>query len=257
MNLSRQRIDIALLLAISLVAATALALHGPIREVAGHNSFADQRTILGVPNVWNVVSNLPFILVGEWGLIAVLSGRPSGVLPRLRLAWLGLFAGSLLIGFGSAYYHLAPVDASLVWDRLPMTAAFMSLFAIIVGEQVGAGAGARLLGPLVVLGVGSVAYWRISGDLRLYVLVQYAPMVLIPLALLLSASPLRPAWPIWAGLASYALAKALEVLDAHVFKVLGGIGGHPLKHLVAALAVGFFVLAAGRRHPTRLAGAVT
>ena len=249
MNPSRRRIGIVLLLALTLAAAISLVLYGPIREAAGHNSFADSRTLLEIPNFWNVVSNLPFVFVGAWGLVALRSGRRPGVLPRLWLAWIGLLAGSLLIGFGSAYYHLAPTDASLAWDRLPMTVAFMSLLAIIIGERVGIGAGARLLGPLIVLGVGSVLCWHFSGDLRPYVLVQYVPMALIPIALILFPSPLRPVWPIWAGLASYALAKALEVLDARVFRMFGGIGGHPLKHLAAAIAIGFFVLAATRRHP--------
>lgn len=40
-----------------------------------------------------------------------------------------LFAGVLLTSAGSTWYHLAPTNDSLVWDRLPMTLGFMGLFA--------------------------------------------------------------------------------------------------------------------------------
>ena len=48
-----------------------------------YHRFADQQTLLGIPNFWNVVSNLPFILVGAVGS-AMLPPRSVGghVLPR-------------------------------------------------------------------------------------------------------------------------------------------------------------------------------
>ena len=45
----------------------ALPLLPPIPQDQSYHRFADQRTLLGVPNFWNVVSNLPFIAVGAGG----------------------------------------------------------------------------------------------------------------------------------------------------------------------------------------------
>ena len=45
-----------------------LLLVPPILQDQSYHQFADQRTILGVPNFWNVVSNLPFLAVGAVGL---------------------------------------------------------------------------------------------------------------------------------------------------------------------------------------------
>ena len=45
-----------------------LLLLPPISQDQGYHHFADQRTLFGVPNFWNVVSNLPFMAVGSVGL---------------------------------------------------------------------------------------------------------------------------------------------------------------------------------------------
>ena len=246
---------LAVLVGAAVTAILALALYGPVPQPPSYNAFADQRAILGIPNFWNVVSNLAFVIVGCWGLTVLGRGRCAGVLGRLRAAWLCLFGGAVLVGVGSTYYHLAPSDATLAWDRLPMTIVFMALFAIVMGEWVGLAWGARLLAPLVLVGVGSVVYWRVAGDLRPYILVQYLPGLLIPIILLMFRPALRPVSYLWAGLGLYVIAKALEVLDGQIYRALGGVGGHPLKHLVAACSIGAFVLAACRRRSSREATA--
>jgi len=140
----------------------------PIPQDQGYHAFADDRTMLGVPNFLNVASNLPFLVVGSLGLGLLL--RPGAVGPNgpvLERAERGpllvLFAGVLLTAFGSAYYHLAPDNARLVWDRLPMTVAFMGFFASMIGERVSVRAGAWLLWPLVWLGFVSVFKWYMGG----------------------------------------------------------------------------------------------
>src|SRR5215469_14244357 len=40
-----------------------------IPQPQSYHSFADQRTILDIPNFWNVASNVPFAIVGWWGLL--------------------------------------------------------------------------------------------------------------------------------------------------------------------------------------------
>lgn len=254
MALDSRSAGVATLVAVSLLAALALAFAGPIGELPGYGSFADRQTILGIPNFWNVVSNLAFLIPGVWGVAVLVGSRRPGVLAALLPSWLFVFGGAILIAFGSAYYHVAPSSAALVWDRLPMTLSFMGLFAVILGEQISQRWAARLLPVLLLVGLASVLYWRITHDLRVYVAVQYLPMLLIPLSLWLFASPLRPAWPIWAALVAYALAKVFEVFDTAMFQLLGSIGGHPLKHVLAGISVCLLVVAASRRHPVQAAG---
>jgi hypothetical protein len=247
----------ALLLAIVLVAAVLVALQDPIAQPPDYHAFADQRSILGIANLMNVLSNLAFVLVGAVGLAAVLRA-PSlpGGLVALRPAYAAFFAGAVLIGFGSALYHLAPDNALLVWDRLPMTLAFMALFSAVVGEHVDPELGRRLLWPLIVVGAASVLYWWFTeragrGDLRPYLLVQFLPMLLVPLVMLLYPSRLDRTRELWALIGLYLLAKLLELGDAAIFAVGGILSGHTLKHLVAALAMAMLLraLLTRRRRP--------
>src|SRR5262245_34834311 len=124
-------------LAIDLIAlATALApwLLGawlpPLAQPQAYHDFADQRTLWGIPHALDVLSNLGFIAVGLWGLVAAARGRFNfSLAPTARAAWLAMFVGLTLTGLGSAFYHLAPSDPTLVWDRLPMALAFSGLVA--------------------------------------------------------------------------------------------------------------------------------
>ncbi len=127
----------------------------PIAQPLAYHRFADARTLLGLPNFWNVLSNLPFLLVGLAGLRWLL-GHPGASERVLRPAWLLLFAGVALVGLGSAWYHLAPSNGALVWDRLPMTLAFMALFSVVIGEHISLRLGRQALWPLLVAGVASV-----------------------------------------------------------------------------------------------------
>jgi hypothetical protein len=241
-----------LLLAVALAMAAALALHGPIPQDPAYHHFADARTLLGVPNFWNVASNLPFLLVGVAGL-AWLSRALPRIAPPLQPAYLLLFLGVALVAFGSSWYHAAPSNDTLLWDRLPMTLAFTALLAIVLGEHIDERLARWLLWPMAVAGVASVVYWHASeragvGDLRPYALVQFLPVLLVPIVLLLYPRP-RSAG-LWVALALYVAAKALEMADARVDAALGGaISGHSLKHLAAAGAMA--ALLAGLRARNR------
>jgi hypothetical protein len=242
------------LLAITAIAIIALGIYGPIPQPAGYHEFADQRSLVGIPHFANTLSNLPFLLVGIAGIFLFRHGIPAGALAPLKPAYLVLFASVALLFFGSAWYHLAPSDATLAWDRLPMTLAFMAFFAAIIGEHISLRLGRRLLLPLLMLGVLSVVYWRLSdsgdgGDLRLYVLVQFLPMLLIPAIILLYPPALRPMRHVWALLGLYGVAKVLECLDEPVLRATGLVSGHTVKHLVAAIAVYAFLLGLSRRRP--------
>jgi hypothetical protein len=146
----------------------AAALAPPLAQWASYHDFADQRRILGIPNFLDVVSNSALLIVGILGLVRIKAITHS---PQLLLAGLIFFASIVLIAAGSAYYHLAPSNASLAWDRLPMAVAFMAFLALVIGEFISTRAGALLLLPLVALGLTSVGYWHVTelqgqGDLR-------------------------------------------------------------------------------------------
>jgi hypothetical protein len=245
---------LAILLAITLASVVAVAYHAPIAQPSGYDFFADQRNVWGIPNFWNVVSNLPFLAVGSAGTIELLRQWPRGALWSLRPAYLSFFIGIALVALGSTYYHLAPTYTTLAWDRLPMAIAFMAFFAVIVGEHISSRLGELLLWPLLALGLVSVAYWHFTeeaghGDLRLYIIVQYLPMALIPLILLFFPSRFSHVGLIWILLGTYGLAKLLELADEPVYSVFHVVSGHTLKHLAAAVGAYVFLHALRRRYP--------
>jgi hypothetical protein len=212
---------------VGLMAASLLALLlPPIPQDQGYHQFADKRTLIGVPNFWNVVSNIPFIAIGAIGL-RQLHRDPAIVL---------LFLGILLTGFGSSYYHLDPSDRTLFWDRLPMAIGFMAILAITIEERVDASAGAFLLWPLIAIGVLSLLLWRWTGDLRLYVWVQFFPCLALPLLFLVLPPKYTGTFYWLIAAALYALAKLLEFYDGAIYSAGSILSGHTLKHLVAAAA---------------------
>jgi len=220
-----------ILYGLMIVTLLALLPLAPLLQDQHYHEFADQRKLLGIPNFWNVVSNLPFIAVGAIGLAHFRRDATTFV----------LFAGLFLTGFGSSYYHLDPNDGTLFWDRLPMTLCFAAILAAVVEERVDARAGAMLLRPLVAIGIFSLLLWRWTDDLRLYAWAQFFPF--LALVLILSLFPPKYTGSFyWFGAAAlYALAKLLEHYDHEVYSVGGILSGHTLKHFAAA-AAGFAIL---------------
>lgn len=230
----------SLLVGMVFVALVLVLLLEPIPQPLSYHQFADRRSFAGIPNLLDVMSNLPFLLVGLGGLGQLAAGRLHADV-ALRPAIAVFFLGIFLTACGSAFYHLRPDNASLFWDRLPMTLAFMGLVALVLGEYVAVDLGRWMLWPLLVVGVGSVLWWQYTeqlgqGDLRFYGLVQFLPIVLLPLVLLCY----RPHWSrgadYWMVGAWYLAAKLLEFFDRPVFNLTGVVSGHTLKHLAAAIA---------------------
>ena len=213
-----------------------------------------------MPHALNVVSNLPFVLVGGWGLLFLASRRSAEAFrePAERWAYYVFFAGIALTGVGSAYYHWHPDNPRLLWDRLPLAVAFMAFFDAIIAERVDLRAGLRLLVPLALLGAGSVLYWHWTelegrGDLRPYLLVQFYPLAAVPFLLCCSPPRYTRAADVWGVIAWYAGAKGLELLDAAIYSAGHVVSGHTLKHLVAA--VGAYMVLFMLQHRRALEGA--
>jgi hypothetical protein len=229
------------LLTVTLLIVVAVFLFvDPYPQPQSYHAFADDRTLFGVANFWNVATNAVFLVPGIAGLLMLRSADHPGILPGLNPAYHILFTGILLTAIGSAWFHLAPNNHTLFWDRLPMTIAFMSLAAIIVGEHVSESLGRRLLWPLLAIGAASIFYWDWSeshnaGDLRLYGLVQFLPMLLIPVLLLMYRSVFDRTGFIWIVFLLYALAKVFEQLDGRVYNLGELLSGHSIKHVIAAI----------------------
>lgn len=232
----------------------------PIAQPPSYHDFADRRPCLGLPNCLDTGSNALFVLAGAAGLcfLRSASGRRTFVDPREAWPYRVFFAGAVLIGLGSGYYHLAPDNDRLLWDRLAMLLAFMAWFAAVLSERVGIQVGQRLLPLLVAAGMGSAAYWGWSetqgaGDLRPYLLMQLYPMLLIPLLLGLYPARYSGGRIILAVIGLYLLALLCDFGDRPVFALTGGrISGHTLKHTIAALAVLGVLFNLRRRQAVRI-----
>jgi hypothetical protein len=197
----------------------------PLHQNQSYHAFADQRMIFGVRNFWDVVSNLPFAIVGLMGLFAFRDFAS-------RIIFLGIF----FTAFGSAYYHLSPDNPRLFWDRLPMTVVFMSLFALAVNHPRTRSAyrGPRikqrsLVIPLVLVGVASIVWWKLTDNLWPYALVQFGPMIPLIVIAVRREPGLRPV------LIFYGLSKITEFFDKQIYAV-SPLSGHTLKHLLAGVA---------------------
>ncbi len=254
LKVEKEKTGIALIAFVAVLGMVGVGMLEPIAQDVEYHLFKDRRVVLGIPNFWNVVSNLPFLLVGIMGLHRILRSPAIRLVADMRAAYIVLFAGVSLVAFGSGYYHLWPDNGSLVWDRLPMTIAFMALFSIVIGEFVSVRLGKMALLPLLVIGVYSVVYWhgseaRGEGDLRLYALVQFLPMLVIPLILLFFEPRFTRTSGYWLLLCSYLLAKVFEHFDGAVYDMLPLLSGHSLKHIVAALGVFFLLKAYEDREP--------
>jgi hypothetical protein len=231
------------LFAVTAVVATICVFLPRIHQPQSYHSFADQRGWFGIPNFGDVVSNLPFVVIGLLGISFVLRSRPASgnfLDSRERWPYLVAFVGILLTAFGSSYYHLDPNNARLVWDRLPIMVAFTATAAALITERVQIRVGLLLLPVLLAVGIASVVQWYASelhgaGDLRFYAAVQAGSALVLLIVLLFPARYSRGSdLVIVVGL--YALAKVLELLDKPLFRAGHLVSGHTLKHLAAAAA---------------------
>ena len=219
---------------------------GPINQDPAYHNFADIRSIFGIPNFFNFISNIPFLLVGVYGALYTTNYRQK----KAPVSWITLFIGVALVCFGSGYYHLNPAYDPLVWDRLPITIGFMGLVTGILSESINPKIERYLLLPAVLLGVLSVMVWEFTNDLRLYLWVQAISILIIPLVLLLfKGGYTHRAYYFYAFLL-YIIAKLFEALDREVYDITGNlISGHTLKHLFAAGAIYSLYLMLRRREP--------
>jgi Ceramidase len=257
---------VAILIGLLVVGLLGLTALDPIPQSAEYHRFADTRALLGIPNFNDVTSNAAFVVVGILG-VWVVAGKRQGAIfaePSDARPYLAFFIGVALVSVGSAYYHWAPSNDRLLWDRLPMSIAFMAFCSAIIADRIDSRAGNIWLLPVLIgSGVASLVYWNWTeslgrGDLRFYGFVQFYPMIAIPAVCLLFPEYRYLSGRCIAAVAGwYALSKILEYFDREVFDLLShSVSGHTLKHLAAAtaaLVVARSLLArrSARRRPER------
>lgn len=242
-----KRTGLLVLAGVTLVVIIAAILAPRVGQPLSYHNFADRRGWLGIANFGDVVSNAGFAIVGIWGL-AILLGKPSRVEfvdSRERWPYVIVFAGMVLTAIDSSYYHLAPDNGRLVWDRLPMTIVFMALVAAMVMERISLPTGLALLPILLLIGIASVVQWHISeingsGDLRFYAALQVYAVLLLLVILLLPPRYTRSA-DLVVVVGFYVLAKITETADREIFAFGHIVSGHTIKHLAAA-AAGLWIL---------------
>ena len=244
-----------LILVVGLAVAFALHRHGPIAQDPGYSHFADTRTLGRIPNCVDVLTNLPFLVVGLLGLGFLRRGptrdpdgpyRPGAHTAfeslRERPAYVLFFFGVLMTALGSGWYHLAPSTTRLFWDRLPMAVAFSAFVATVIAERVSVYGSRMALLPLVFLGIGSVVWWRITelhghGDLRVYLFVELFPAIAVPLMLALFPARYSRSLELLFAVFVYIAAKVTEHLDVAIWELTRHVvSGHAMMHLLAALA---------------------
>ena len=233
-----------LLIVVVLGSLGSLLALGPISQDVDYHAFADTRMFFGIPNCLDVVSNLPFLIVGFLGLRLCFGSELGEMSP----VWALFFIGVGLVSVGSAYYHWNPNNDSLVWDRLPITMGFMSLFTALLGEYLHQRVGKILLWPLVLIGLVSVLHWHWTDDLRMYIWVQFFPLLIIPLLMWMFKSTYTHNWLILLALGWYILAKVAEVYDGPILDATAGVvSGHTMKHVLAAAGAYSFYLMLDKR----------
>jgi len=230
-----------LIVVFTMLCIVAALLLPAVKQSIEYHNFADQRDFWGIHNFLDVVSNMAFLIVGIAGLVIVFGGRTQFEFKSERWPYAVFFLGALLTALGSGYYHLAPDNETLFWDRLPMTVAFMGLVSSQIVDRINIRAGLVLLMPMLLIGAASVIYWRATeragvGNVLPYGILQGYSVVIVLLLAMLSPSRYTRGNDLYWVFGWYVLSKLLETFDAQVLALGSVVSGHTLKHMAAAMA---------------------
>ena len=237
-------IRLSLLISVLLFPFIGIVFLDPVIQDLSYHNFADRRILLGIPNFFDVVTNLLFTFIGIMGLKFCVRNRQE----YAEWSWIIFFLGVALVGIGSAYYHLDPTNKTLVWDRLPMTIGFMGLLIAVLSEYVNRNVEKYFLIPAILIGLFSVIYWSYSDDLRIYICVQLIPLLGIPAAMLLYRGKYTHEKFLGFALISYILAKMTEMFDREIFSSTGNLlSGHSIKHILASVSILFILVMLRKR----------
>ena len=232
----------------TLLGSIALLAYGPIGQPADYHAFADHAGFMGIPHASDVLSNLGFAIIGLWGILKLWPQRHHPDILPGRMGYAIFLVGLILTALGSGYYHLAPDNARLLWDRLPIALACAGLLTGAWAETtLPPSRAVSATSLLAVFSLASVFWWYFTelngqGDLRPYLLLQILPIVLIPLWQTIHRSATKDRLWFGAAFLLYVFAKLAEVNDHALLAISNRvISGHTLKHLLATAAAAALV----------------
>lgn len=174
-----------------------------------YNMFADSRCMCCIPNFMDVMSNVIFMIVGIY----------------LLQTHFVLGINTILVFFGSSYFHWNPTKDTLVFDRIPMMLLLSELISIKMELDI------HMTTTIYVTSVFSVLYWWITDDLIPYSMFQVAPIIYF---LIVGQYQMRSC------VIMYMMAKIFEDNDKKIYDMTNKyISGHTLKHIAAGMALCF------------------
>ena len=231
----------------------------PIPQSIEYHQFIDKRVYFGVPNFFNVFSNIVLLISGLAGLIFLLTPRELLIHKTFielseRWPYFILFLSIIMASLASTYYHLAPDNTRLVWDRIPIAIGMMTLLSIVLIERVSKNIGFVLLPFLILSGIGSVMYWYWSeqngqGNLNFYIVVQFYSILAIVILGKYFSSRYTKGSDIYVVIILYIFAKFAEIADYEIYNFGQIISGHSVKHLFVGLAVFRIIYMLQKRRP--------
>lgn len=238
-NMFRLLLGSILLFAVGAV----LQLVWPLAQTESYHHFADERSLGLIPNAADVLSNLVILAAGLLclGWVKRHAARQPAQFPGMVVAGFGL----ILTAFGSAYYHWAPSDATLVWDRMPMTIVFGGILAMLWTSTTGQRVGWVPLLFLVAVSLGTIEYWLAFNSLWPYAILQFGGLAFIVGLTLTRKVDSVFGWSM--VIACYGVAKVFESLDWQVWELTHHLfAGHALKHISSGFAGAALILVANK-----------
>lgn len=208
-------------------------------NLSGHyHEFVDTRNIFGMSRFFDTVSNIGFLFVGVIFIKEILLQNKKDF--NLML----IAVGSILVFFGSSFYHLFPSDARLLWDRLPISMVFAGIlsYSLSANNLIIEKYKNKFDISYLMFSIFSVVFWYVgslqqASWLGPYVFVQFGGMItLVYIAIKGENKDFNK--KIYYVLAWYILAKLCEHFDQSIFNITYEMfSGHTLKHLLAAVAL--------------------
>jgi len=204
-------------------------------------AFACDGDLLGVPHFWNVVSNLPYLVIGLWGL-RFLARRGLLTRPAFR-NWTGIWISTALVAVGSGLYHWFLEPWALGADRIAICGIFAFVAAHVIHRVFARGPSLAFSLSLLLLCEATVAAWLLGASTWWYgglqTLAGLGTLAVVLVAHRRGTLTFSPK-PVYLFCAYYALAKLLELLDEPICNMTGLVGGHPLKHVASAIGLWYF-----------------
>jgi len=194
-----------------------------------YHNFADRKTLFGIPNAMNVLSNIAILIPFFYLLKKKENTNQENMLSEKNL----LIIHILLLTIASIYYHYNPSDNTIFWDILMIATLSIIVLNIINNHEYG-----KLL---YILSILSVIYWKYSGDIKLYLIILIGVPIYFFLKYYKNKNDTIRKY-LYFTIFFTILYRIVELYDHQIYKITGNIiSGHTLKHIFAGLSILYIV----------------